>query len=561
MISAQRGVDLSTLRPTTGSRQQRTGVLAILSSMLLMAFARTAIAAEDSCSELLKFKGSIETRVDSAELILADIAKPWFTPKSLLADPLPVRKTLCRVVGTISPVPTSSIGFELWLPPPSAWNRKLHGTAAGGSTGAISYGGMTDAFERGYAVMGHDNGHKSKNVFEQSWSFDYKAGKLNDVRMEDFAHRAQHVATVISREIIKAHYLEAPKYAYYNGCSQGGHHGLMEANRYPEDYDGIITGAHGGDSTSLMASEAWAAVAALRDGGQGALPVGRSATGALTAGPQFEALAAAAMKSCDALDGLVDGQIDDPRACRFDPAVAQCGQPGTSPNSCLSAKQVAMVKDTYSGPRRSSGAQIAPGYPVGSEGGWFPYWSAATNVNSASWGDFFRLGVKGDPQFNVATIDWDKDIDDAFAKFSATKDVVNPDLTPFANRGGKLIAYHGWADPLISPYLSIRFWDQLQRRMGDAAPKFARLFMVPGMGHCRGGPISKFDALGALEKWVEEGTAPDGNNPSNTLIGSGLINGKPRSRPLCPYPKVARIKAPDLDPDVAANFACVAPSP
>lgn len=508
------------------------------------------------CEHLSKFNGSMPTKIDSTEFIVANVSKPWLTPKSLLTEPLPIRVSMCRVVGKISPVPSSSIGFELWLPMRSMWNSKFHGTAAGGSTGAISYGGMVGALEKGYAAMGHDNGHRSKNLYEQSWSFNYESRTIIDERLEDFTHRAQHVATVISKEILKEYYEVPAKFSYYNGCSQGGHHGLMEAKRYPEDYDGIISGAHGGDSTSLMAGEAWAAVAAIKNRGLGGIPVGKVVLGEVTPGTHFTALAAEALRSCDAIDGLVDGQIDDPRKCNFDPQVLLCNKFGASPESCLSPEQVQMVRDAYSGPKRSNGTELAPGYPVGSEAGWFRYWSKETDVHSASWGDFFRLSLKEDPEFDVSRIDWDRDVDLAFSKYQSSKDVFDPDLTPFADRGGKLIVYHGWADPLISPYLSVNFWSRLHQKMGDRVPQFARLFMVPAMGHCRGGPISNFDALGAIEKWVEQGVAPDATNASNTLIGRGVANGQPRSRPLCPYPQVARLKEKGLDPNLADSFVC-----
>lgn len=508
-------------------------------------------AVAGDCASLLNYKASVSTTITKAERIDASASAPWGTPTNIFtAAPLQVTTPMCRVVGVIKPTDKSSINFELWMPPASAnWNGKFVGNAVGGSAGTILYASLIDPLKRGYAVMGHDNGHTSTGPFEQSWAFDTATNAVKMDPVIDFGYRAQHVVTVVTKELTRVFYGSALSHSYYNGCSQGGHHGLMEVQRYPDDYDGAVAGAHGGDWLGMMSSEAYAGVAVLKNNRAGGLTTS-----------QLTAFHGAVVAACDANDGLVDGQIGDPRQCNFDPAVLQCGAAGADPATCLSAAQVQASKAIYAGPRRTgSGETVSPGYAVGSEGNWATTWNSTTSLQSGSYYDFFRLILKQSPSFDILNLNWDTDIDAGRAQFGPIYDANDSDLTAFKTNKGKLIMYHGWADPLITPYLSVNYWNRLQGTMGEASVKdFARLFMVPDMGHCGGGPIGATDWLTPLEKWVEKGIAPDATSPDSTITGSGTVAGATRTRPLCPYPTVAKYKGSG-GINAAANFACAAP--
>ncbi|MFK4446066.1 feruloyl esterase [Caballeronia udeis] len=505
-----------------------------------------------NCTSLMNYTGSIPTTITSAIQVTPTAGAPFQTPVNFLTPTsLSVTQSFCRVIGVINPVANSSINFEVWLPLDKAnWNSKFVGSADGGSTGTINYTSMVNPLARGYAVMGHDNGHTSTDVFEQSWAFDFSNDTVKTDQIIDFGYRAEHVVTAVSKDITNAYFAAQPVHSYYVGCSQGGHHGMMEAQRYPDDYDGIVAGSHGGDWLGMMSSEAWAGVSVLKNNGAG---------GMTTA--QLTAFNAAVISACDAKDGITDGQIDDPRQCSFDPATLQCGAGGAVPATCLTPAQVQSAKDIYAGPKRqSTGASVSPGYALGSEGGWATTWNSTTSLQSGSYYDFFRLILKNNPNFDILTLNWDTDIDAGRAQYGSIYDAVNPDLAAFQANNGKLIMYHGWADPLISPYLSLASYGRIQDAMGaSTVNQFARLYMVPGMGHCGGGPIGAVDWLTPLENWVEKGIAPDATSTASTIIGSGTINGATRTRPLCSYPMVEKYNGTG-DINSASNFTCGSPS-
>jgi feruloyl esterase len=256
------------------------------------------------------------------------------------------------------------------------------------------------------------------------------------------------------------------------------------------------------------------------------------------------------LKTCDAADGLEDGQIADPRQCSFNPAMLQCK--GADADDCLTPQQVAATAAIYNGPKGASG------YARGSEANWITTWNANTQLQSGSYYDFFRLVAKQDPAWEFLTLDWPRDIDDARSKFGGIYNAVNPDLSAFKARGGKLIMYHGWSDALVPAGGTVTAWNRMNSKMGaDSMSAFARLFMVPGMGHCAGGPIGSADWLTALERWVERGLPPDATPSTYTLLGSGKIDGVARTRPYCPYPKVARYRGAG-DINTPESFICAA---
>jgi feruloyl esterase len=502
------------------------------------------------CSALSRFQPGLPTRITGAEWIAASAGQPWRSPEGF-RDPAVVKVPFCRLSGELPTAEEAYVRFEVWLPTTARWNGRFFGTASGGSLGAIQYAGLAMPLERGFAAMAHDNGHVSANLYEQSWALDASTGKLRRERLVDFASRSQHLTTVVAKEAVAAFYGSPVRYAYYVGCSQGGHHGMMEAQRYPEDYNGIVAGAHGGSWTEMVAGEAWAAFQVTRDGGAGAL------TESLA-----KAVSRRAIEQCDGDDGLEDGQIADPRQCRFDPALMQCGTQFADPVNCLTPEQVEATRAIYAGPHTATGRKLAPGFAPGSEQYW--RWTDSHEFMSGSYYDFYRLLVQADPEWDFLSLDWERDVDRGKALLGAIFDAVDPDLSRFRNAGGKLIMYHGWSDPLISPFLSLDTWEAMHKQMGDAATaEVARLFMIPGMAHCGYGPIGGTRDLHdevwltAIQRWVEEGIPPDGMEPEGTVVGFGAVGDIVRTRPYCPYPGQARYLGTGSI-DRAANFRCEA---
>jgi feruloyl esterase len=463
----------------------------------------------------------------------------------------------CRIIGAATPTTDSNIGFEVWMPPMANWNGKFQGVGSGSSAGSIATAAMLVALKDGYAVMATDNGHitdptKPNGAAEQSWALGHPE------KMIDFSYRALHVSTVAAKSITQRFYEKAPSQSYFVGCSQGGHHALMEASRFPEDYDGIVAGAPAWQWANLMVAELWNSAPALTD------PT------AMTA-PKMTLLNNAVVQACDALDGVTDGVIDDPRKCTFDPAVLQCS--GADAADCLTPVQVAAAQSIYGGAKKSSGEQIFPPYTRGSELGWTGLYTGATPGGSG-W-DFFRYSVFQDSGFNNATFNFDTDTDRAFNTLVAGEPLqsvynATANLTPFKARGGKLVMYHGWADQQITPLSSIDYYNRVVASQGQAATdSFLKMFMMPGIGHCSGGRgVANFggstgaasaadadhDVVRALDRWVTQGTAP------TSLIGTRRAGATvDRSRPLCAYPQVAKYKGTG-DINDAANFACGNPT-
>ena len=496
-----------------------------------------------ACGDIASYKvASVNTVISTAELVNASPTAPWTSPNGG-GGSATVTTPFCRVAGSVRPSAASDIRFELWLPPTGTWNEKFAGTASGGSNGYISYGVVNLHLSMKYASVGHDNGHRANEA-------DFA---LTPDRKIDFAYRAQHVVTQVGKEITQAFYAAAPRRSYYNGCSQGGHHGIMEMSRYPGDYDGIVAGAPASDWTGTLAAEANAALA------QWATP------GAGIPRPLQAEVRRKVLETCDGkpgVDSLLDGVLDDPRQCRFDPGVMQCGTPSASPSACLSAPQVQALRLALDGRRKSTGELIALGYEPDAIGGIFFPTDATSPANpQGSWSNHWRYAVFENPAYDFMTFNWDSDVDFARGKEGPTYDTVTGDFSAFADRGGKFLMYHGWADSLITPALTLDTWSRMRAQMGTAkVSDFARLYMVPGMDHCGGGTgTSSFELLTALDNWVEKGVAPDGTTAANTTIGSRAVNASAgvvaRTRPLCPFPNVARYTGSG-DINAAANFTC-----
>jgi hypothetical protein len=508
----------------------------------------------DSCQQLAKLKLT-RAVVLSAE----SIAAGGFLPSGVSAgspDAQPYKKlpAFCRAAIEATPNSDSQIALEIWLPV-TGWNHKYRGQGNGGFAGAIDYRGMAGSVELGYATSGSDAGHKGEGT-DASWALNHPE------KIVDFGYRAVHETAGIAKVIIKAFYGEPQQRAYFDSCSDGGREALMEAQRFPEDYDGILAGAPANDWTHLMTG-ALTTQKAINANRANFIPP-----------EKLPAITAAALQACDAQDGLRDGILSDPRRCHFDPGMLLCGP--SDDHSCLSAPQLQSLKTIYAGPTDPQGRQIFPAVmPSGEDGdgGWKDWIIGPTFEKSALVAfesGFFQDMVFSDRNWNYHSADIDQSLQAANQKMASVLNATDPDLSKFKARGGKLILYHGWLDAAISPVNTINYYQSVQSKMGEqSAGEFVKLYMVPGMRHCVSGPgPSIFGQLGiamsrdpqenmftSLERWVEQGTAP------NTIIATKLRDERDRSkgilmtRPLCPFPELAVYDGKG-DPQNATAFAC-----
>jgi feruloyl esterase len=457
----------------------------------------------------------------------------WKSPKSAHGQ-ASVGVPFCRVVGTEAP----SMTFEVWLPPAAAWNGKFNGVGNGALAGGINYPAMAGPVTKGYAVASTNGGHTSASIVDGAWMQD------NPELWDDFGYRAVHEMTRKSQAIVEAYYGKPADYSYFTGCSGGGQQGLAEAQRYPADYDGIVSGAPANFPTRMWPGETWPSYVTHRTA-DSAIPV-----------EKLPLIHDAALAACDANDAVKDGLITDPRACKFDPATLLCT--GADAPDCLTKAQVDSVQKVYAGLKDpTTGEQFWPGYEPGSELDWPGHIGEPFVIPQG----YFKAMVFDDPNWDWKTFDFTSPKDfatlyDADARYAPILDATDPDLSAFNELGGKLLLWHGWADQNIAPRNSINYYNSVVADVGDeaAAQKFLRLFMVPGMGHCAGGPgPTSFDALAALEQWVEKGTAPE------QIVGSHVTAGKvDLTRPLCVYPQMAQYKGSGKTED-AASFACAVP--
>jgi len=434
----------------------------------------------------------------------------------------------CRVVATLTPTPQSQIRVEAWLPV-EQWNDKLLGVGNGGFTGSIAYAALADGLRRGYAAASTNTGH-------EGGSGRFALGQPQKVI--DFGYRAVHEMTLAAKQWARDFNARPARHAYWNGCSAGGRQGLQSAQRYPQDYDGIVAGAPALDWTG-RASSALRVAATVREKPDSMLEAAA-----------MDTLHRGALAACDADDGVVDGVISDPPRCRFDPAVVQCAEGRT--NACLSPSQVAAARAVYASPKNASTGRSITGLFPGSEKGWATWAGAAPFATAV---DHFRYIVNGDASWSPGMFQFDRDAPRAEAQDANTINALDPDLRAFFRRGGKLIQYHGWSDPQISPGVSPQYYDSVVARLGSLkkVQQSHRLFMVPGMAHCSGGDgADRFDMLAALEGWVEQGRTPDAIAARRER--DGRVD---RTRMLCAYPAVPRYQAGH--PDEATSYRCVMP--
>jgi feruloyl esterase len=437
----------------------------------------------------------------------------------------------CRVEATLTPSADSDIKIEVWLPS-AGWNQKYQAVGNGGWAGSISYSAMATALARGYATSSTDTGHTGATAA-------FALG--HPEKLADYAYRSEHEMTVAAKAILHAFYASAPTRSYFNGCSTGGRQALVEAQRYPDDFDGIIAGAAANPKSALDSWRIWMAQAMLKSSASFIPP------------SKYAAIHQAVLDACDRLDGVKDGLLEHPPACRFDPKVLACQ--GADGPGCLTPAQVEAATAVMSPAKnRTTGALIFPGFALGTELGWSRLLGGPEPYDTAT--DQFKFVVFGNPAWDWRTFDLERDVVASEAAAGGVLAGVNPDLSAFARRGGKLLTYHGWADPSIAPQASVNFYTRALAATTPPreAPDWLRLFMVPGMGHCRGGDgPDTFDVVSALEAWVERGEAP------TRIVASKITGGKvERTRPLCAYPQVARYTGSGSIDD-AENFVCQTP--
>jgi Tannase and feruloyl esterase len=500
------------------------------------------------------------TTVGDATVTAAEEESPSFSIKDTFpSSPVSPAAPFCRAQGSIKPTYDSAIRFELWLPLPSAWNGKYEGVGNGGFAGSITYTPMGRALAAGYTVAGTDTGHVAQGT-DARWALGHPE------KVTDFGWRAIHETAVVSKAIVQIYYGRAPQHAYFAGCSDGGREALMEAQRFPEDYDGIVVAAPANDWTRLLAAAAWSQQALLAEPG-----------GALSA-RKLPAISDAALVACHGEDGM----LEDPSRCRFDPSALLCK--GSENDSCLTRAQVTTLQKIYSGPRDPAGASVFPGLMPGSEAGpaGWSLWVTGTGANPGEGSlmlafsrGFFGYMVFGDPVWDVRSLNFGEDLKITDAKTAAALNASDTYLGGFSRLGGKLIQYHGWDDSAISAMDSVRYYESVAHKLGgvERAQSFYRLFMAPGMQHCGGGdgpnavggPFGlpapardpEHDVVAALAHWVEDGVAPQ-RIVATKYRDDDPAKGIARQRPWCPYPAVARYSGQGSRND-AASFTCAAP--
>jgi hypothetical protein len=519
--------------------------LAVLAAVLTAQSLVLLHAADCAALEHLTLQDTTITRAESV------------TSGTLAIDgvaPLTRLPAFCRVAGVLRPTSDSAIHFEVWLPNQD-WNGRLLGAGNGGFAGSIGVRQMAGYLIRGFAVAGSDAGHRAE-AGDASWAFGHPE------KVKDFGWRAVHLTAELAKQIVQAYYGKPQSKAYFDACSDGGREALMEAQRFPEDYDGILAGAPANNWSHLLGA-------------------GLAATQSLTSDPRayisdlkLPAIQKASLAACDALDGLKDGIIADPGKCHFDPAVLLCT--GEDSTDCLTQPQIDALRSIYAGAKDSHGATLFPGLVMGDETGW-GIWVVGEGPGASAAAQYtqndFRYMVTGDPKWNPLTADLGAAVEQSTQKTAADLDSTDPDLSRFAARGGKLIVYHGWNDPAISPWNTIAYYQSVQQQMGAAkVDSFVRLYMAPGVEHCTEGPGpsafgqlgiptakgSKFGLFDALEDWVEKDAPPEDIFATKYASQENGTRKAVMTRPLCPYPQVAKYNGTG-DPNDAASFVCASP--
>jgi feruloyl esterase len=500
----------------------------MLSEMTFILFA--ALTQQAPC-EALKTLSLPNTTITASEFVPAAAAPATARGGRGGGAPLPAH---CRVTAVLAPSSDSHIEMELRMPA-EGWNGKFLAVGNGGWAGNIETGAVSAGLARGYAAASNDTGHKSSISPGGSFVVGHPE------KVIDFGYRSMHEMAVQSKAIIKAFYNRAPSLSYFQGCSTGGRQGLMEAQRYPEDFDAIIAGAPVYNQIHLNESQVSLQVEMLKNPAR------------LVPAAKVTLFNNAVLAMCDEKDGVKDGIISDPRTCKFDPAALLCKSGDAA--DCFTSAQVDSARKAYAPVTTRSGELVYPGHSPGFEFGWrIPTTAAAMNPLFA---DMPRYLGRQDANFDLMSFDLDTDLALAL-KNGAAIESSDPNLAKFKARGGKLLLYHGWADPGPAPENTISYYNAVTKAMGgEKQDDWMRLFLMPGMGHCSGGVgPDQADFLGAMEAWKENGAAP--SQIVATRNGGGRSGLTPMTRPLCPFPQLAKYSGSGIADD-AKNFVCSAP--
>ncbi len=541
------------------------GVISLV--LVLFGIAPNGVRAQQSCEDLKKLALKHVT-INSAVFVEAGPMKSPEAPGQS-SQPQGNVPRHCEVEGTARPTTDSEINFLLWLPYAGAWNGKYMQLGNGGWAGVVSSASLTRPLTLGYAVSATDDGHVSQAVIPPDATFAIG----HPEKLVDFGYRAVHETALASKAILDTYYGKPNSQAYFSGCSDGGREAFVEAERYPEDFDGILAGAPANHWTHQIAGFLWDEMA-VHATPESKIPIGK-----------LSLIQKTALKQCDELDGVKDGLIENPLSCHFDPSVLLCH--GADSAECLTQQELVTLRKIYGGPKDPvTGEQIYPGYEPGSEAdplGWSA-WILGDLQNGFA-NTFYGQAVHEDPRWDWHTADLHGEVTLAEQKTGAILNGWSPDLRSFRDHGGKLIHYHGWGDSAVAPRDSIDYYNRVQAflrtypdpRAKDSASieSFYRLFMVPGMQHCAGGQgatgfgngdipagvsdDAEHDIVMALDRWVTSGIAPD------RIIATGAlgadpkagIKGTPLTRTLCPFPAVAHYNGSG-DTNSAEHFSCVA---
>jgi feruloyl esterase len=543
------------------------------------AYGQAATSGTHSC------EGLAQLELPGAKIILAQaVAAGGFTPPAnmtpyLVGEPSLYKKlpAFCRLVVDATPSADSSIKIEVWMPvngsqgggsqngrsqsggsQGGAWNGKFRGEGIGGFAGEIDYRQMAIALLRGFATAGTNTGHSAAGT-DATWALGHPE------KVIDFGYRGIHEMTRVAKAAIKAAYGKDPQYSYFAGCSNGGRQALMEAQRFPDDYDGILAGAPANFWTHLLTKGLADAQATTLD------------PASYIPSSKLPAIAHAVNAACDAQDGVSDGILNDPRKCRFDPATMLCKE-GDS-EKCLTAAQASALEKLYDGPNDANGRKIFPGYVPGAEEGsegwarWITGPAPGQSLIFAFTRGYFSNIVYEKADWNDKDANIDQSLQAADEKTAQILNATDANLAPFKAHGGKLIIYHGWNDPAISALNTVNYYDEVVSKLGAEQTKaFTRLYMVPGMQHCTfgsgpdsfgqlgsGGNDAQHNAELALEQWVEKGIAPNAiiatKYAGEGYAGDGRAKDVKMTRPLCPFPQIAKYKGKG-DTNDARNFVC-----
>jgi tannase/feruloyl esterase len=506
------------------------------SALSIAAFAFNAHAASAATCESLRQLSLPNVTITTTTSVAAGPFQAPGTP----APPPVMLPAHCRIAAVLTPSSDSHIEIEIWMPTEN-WNGKFEAVGNGGWAGNITYGSgtpqaiprnMAFALSEGYAAASTDTGHVNDGTQAL-----FAAG--HPEKMIDFAYRAVHEMTVVSKAVISAFYGNGPKLSYWNGCSTGGRQALMEAQRFPDDFDGIVAGAPANFMTHLPAGHLVAAQA-THQGEPGNMSVDK-----------LRLLHDAVMRACDGRDGVRDGVLENPTRCSIDLKQLACRSADST--RCLTDAQIAAAQTMYAGAVNPHTKELVfPGMALGSELGWDPMNGLVSLPISNS---YFKDVVFQDSTWDYHRFRVDSDIAKADAVHGTVLNAVDPNLRAFFARGGKLIQYHGWNDQQISPFNSINYFKSVEATLGhDVVSDSYRLFMVPGMMHCGGGEgPNQFNAMSTLERWREQNIAP------TEIVAAHVTNGVvDNTRPLCPYPQIAVYSGHGSAKD-AANFSCKTP--